>query len=310
MPGYVDGALHKFQHPHPHRPEHAPHDWIEPNYGARQPQLSPALDNSPLLDSEQKTRIQQIVGTFLFYARAVDATMLVALGSISSQQSAPTEATRTAVNRFLDYAATHPNAVLRFSASDMVLHIHSDASYLSEAKARSRAAGHFFLSNMPTDHNRQPQASDPAPPDNGAVLTHCNIMKNVVGSAAEAELGALYKNAKEACFIITALEEMGHLQPPIHMVTDNSTATGISNKTVKQRRSKAIDMRYYWLQDRVAQGMFKIFWRKDKDNLADYFTKHHSVRHHREMRPRYLCTPRQINFALSQIARAVQARVC
>lgn len=310
MPGYVDGALHKFQHPKPHRPEHSPHDWTEPTYGAKQPQLSPVLDTSPLLDSEQKTRIQQIVGTFLFYARAVNATMLVALGSISSQQSAPTETTRTAVNCFLGYAATHPNAVLRYSASDMVLHIHSDASYLSEAKARSRSAGHHFLSSMPTDPTRQLQASDPSPPDNGAVFTHCNIMKNVVGSAAESNLGALYENGKEACFIITALTEMGHPQPPVHMMTDNSTATGISNKTVKQCRSKAINMRYYWLQDRVEQGMFKIFWHKGADNQADYFTKHHSVRHHRDMRPRYLRTNRQVNFILSQIARAVQARVC
>ena len=60
------------------------------------------------------------------------------------------------------------------------------------------------------------------------------------------------------------------------------------NRTVKQKRSKAIDMRYYWLQDRVDQGQFKVHWRPGTDDKADYFTKHHSAAHHIEMRETYL----------------------
>ena len=92
-------------------------------------------------------RVQQIVGTLLYYARAVDSTMIFALGSLASAQATSTEVTAASLTRLLNYAATHPDAILRYNASDMILHIYSDASYLSEPKARSRVGGHFFLSS-------------------------------------------------------------------------------------------------------------------------------------------------------------------
>ena len=73
--------------------------------------------------------------------------MLAALDTIASQQASPTEQTMQKVKQFLDYAATHPDAIITYHASDMVLAGHSDVSYLSESNARSRAGGHFFLSN-------------------------------------------------------------------------------------------------------------------------------------------------------------------
>jgi hypothetical protein len=187
--------------------------------------------------------------------------------------------------------ATHPDATIRYIKSDMTLHIHSDASHLSEPRARSRAGGHHFLSSRPADPNRMPQPTDTMPPNNGPIYTPCNIMKHVLASAAESELGALFDNGKAAVSERTTLEEMGHPQPPTPMQTDNSTAAGIANKTVKQRRSKAIDMRFYWLIDRSDQKQFKIHWRKGADNNADYYTKHHPVKHHRTMRPTILHVP-------------------
>eukprot|EP00957_Ditylum_brightwellii_P172841 13158077-Ditylum_brightwellii.AAC.1 len=70
-----------------------------------------------------------------------------------------------------------------------------------------------------------------------------------MASAAEAEVGALYTNAWKGEELRTALEEMGHPQPPTPIMTDNTTANGIVNDTIKQRRSRAIDMRFYWLKD-------------------------------------------------------------
>jgi hypothetical protein len=113
-------------------------------------------------------------------------------------------------------------------------------------------------------------------------------MKEVLASAAESELASTYYNAKEACPEIICLEELGHPQPPTPIVTDNSTAVGIANDTVKQKRSKAIDMRYYWLRDRVRQGQFYVIWQKGVLNLADYFTKHHPEIHHIAVRSSYL----------------------
>jgi predicted transposase YdaD len=57
---------------------------------------------------------------------------------------------------------------------------------------------------------------------------------------------------------------------------------------MKQRRSKAIDMRFYWIRDRVRQGKFIIYWRHRALNKADYFTKHHPVSHHQQIRSSYL----------------------
>jgi hypothetical protein len=113
-------------------------------------------------------------------------------------------------------------------------------------------------------------------------------MKVVVSSAAEAELGAIFHNGKEAAWLHTTLNDIGHAQPPTPIQTDNSCATGIANGIVMQRHSKAIDMRFYWIPDWVAQGHFVVHWRQGSDNLADYFTKHHSPSHHCLMHSRYL----------------------
>ena len=117
---------------------------------------------------------------------------------------------------FLDYAASHPDAVLTYRASDMVLTLHSDASYLSEPKARSRAGGHFFMSEDMAD-----------PPNNGAILNTAKIIKAVMSSAAKAELGAMFINARETVPARITLEELGHKQPRTPIQIDNSTAVGV-----------------------------------------------------------------------------------
>ena len=146
------------------------------------------------------------IGTLLYYARAVDSTMLVALNAISASQSKATETTAAAIVHLLDYAATHPDAVLRYTQSDMVLHIHSDASYLSAPEARSRAGGHHFLSSRPTDPTKAPSRQ---PTNNGSIHAECSVLRNVMASAAEAEIGALYINSQTAKVFRTTLIEMG-----------------------------------------------------------------------------------------------------
>ena len=284
MPGYVERALQRFSHARDDsQPSNSPHKYQIPSYG-KKIQYADTPDTSPVLDSKAKTRIQEIIGVFLYYARAVDNTMLPALGTLATQQAAPTQHTMNAVIQFLNYAVANPDAVLRYHASDMVLHVESDASYLSETKARSRYAGYQYLSTRPSE---SPQ-TDPIPPFNAAVNVPCQILREVVSSAAEAELAGLFHNAKEACPIRICLEEMGHPQPATPIVTDNSTAAGIANDTIKQKRSKAIDMRFYWVRDRVKQKQFHILWRKGALNKADYFTKHHPAKHHQAMRSTYL----------------------
>jgi hypothetical protein len=110
----------------------------------------------------------------------------------------------------------------------------------------------------------------------------------VVSSVAETEFGALFVNSKEGTVTRTTLAEMGHNQDATELKTDNTTTYGIINNTVRQKRSKAMDMIFYWVKDRVEQDQFNVGWAPGDTNMADYFTKHHSPAHHKRMIPYYL----------------------
>jgi hypothetical protein len=174
----------------------------------------------------------------------------------------------------LDYLATNPDTTIRYHASDMVLHIHSDAYYLSVSNARSHLGDLFFLGNKSPEQDTL----------NRFILNVAAVMKNVVASAAESEVGTCFHNAQSGAPLRVTLTELGHKQPPTPLRTDYSTAFGILNETIKQKRSKAMDMRYHWLTDRVHQKQFDVYWQPGRENLRDYHTKHHSAQHRKDMR--------------------------
>ena len=233
MPGYVEQALHKFQHPTPKKLQDSPYPATVKQYGVKV-QLTDPIDTSACLPTHEIKRLQQIIGTFLFYGHTIDPTLLTALSKLSSAQATATEATKSACQQFLDYCASHPDSSIRYHASNMILKLHSDSSYLNAVGAHSRQGDHLDLGSK-------------SEPDilNGMVLNLAAIMKMVLSSAAEAKFGALFHNTKEATPLHTTLEELGHPQPPTPVLVDNSTAVGLANDTVTQRRSCAIDMRFY-----------------------------------------------------------------
>ena len=108
-------------------------------------------DISPKLSNKEIKEIQHIVGSILYYAWAVDITVLMALSSIASQQTQGTTNTMAKAKQLLDCFATHPDATIQFTVSDMVLNVHLDTSYLSETNAHSRVCGHFFMGWTPKD---------------------------------------------------------------------------------------------------------------------------------------------------------------
>jgi hypothetical protein len=198
---------------------------------------------------------------------------------LASEQSNVTEVTADKVIKLLNYCNTHPETKICYHASDMILHIHSDASYLSENEAKSRAGGFFYMgSNNKTDKKLT----------NSAMLIISKVLKHLMSLAAEAEIGAVFINAKEGAVLRITLEEVGHPQPRTPMETDNTTATGYSNGTIRQKRTKAMDMRFYWIKDRVKQGQFNVYWGPGFQNLADYFTKQHSPAHHKRILDVYI----------------------
>ena len=86
--------------------------------------------------------------------------------------------------------------------------------------------------------------------DNGVVLNIAKMMKNVMTSAAEAEIGVLYLNSMQAIPVRRLLEEMGHKQPPTTIQTDNTTAFGFVSKIMVPKATKSTDMKYWWMRDR------------------------------------------------------------
>jgi hypothetical protein len=188
-----------------------------------------------------------------------------------------------AVERFLQYAATWPVAVIVYHASDMKLYVESDASYLSEPESRSRAGGFFYLGSANT--------SLPRTKVNGAIDCMSSMIKSVVSSAFEAEYAALFLCGQTAQGIRLTLFDLGYPQSATPIISDNVCAVGVANQSVKQRRSKAIDMRFHWIRDRVELGDFTVTWQSGKDNLADYFSKAHPVHHYKAMRSTFVSTP-------------------
>jgi hypothetical protein len=278
MPGYIKAALHKYQHASPARPEHAPHTWNPPVCGAKT-QYVENYTTSPAFSAKDVNKLQQLTGTLLYYARAVYPTSIMPINVLASEQSKATADTADKVIKLLNYCYTHPETKIRYHVSDMILYIHSDASYLSEREAKSRAGGFFYMGNSADTAKKL---------TNGAILIISTVLKHVMSSAAEAEIGAVFINAKEGAVLRTTLEELGHPQPTTPLETDNTTVTGYSNGTIKQKRTKVMDMRFYWIKDRVKQGQFNMYWGPGYQNLADYFTKHHSPAHHKRMREIYI----------------------
>ena len=139
--GYVIKQLEKFKHK-TKRKQHSPSKFTPPQYGQKIQMAKQEPEHNKLTEQEIK-KLQRVIGAFLWYGRITDLTMLHALNTLASAQSKGTEETKEAMTHFLNYCATHPDATVRFHASDMILKIHSDASYLSETGAKSRAGGYY-----------------------------------------------------------------------------------------------------------------------------------------------------------------------
>ncbi len=249
MPGYIKKALLRFKQGKPKKMQNSPHPHTIPDYGNKI-EYTADKDDTPKLGKDDTKYIQQVAGTLFYYARA---------------------------EQLLDYISTQQEAIIAYRASDMILSVHSNAGYCNEKIAQSQAGGHFYSSN-----------NNPTPLNNRAIHTIATIIKNVMSLVAEAELGALNLNAKETVYLRQILREMGHLQPPTPIQTDNTTAKGVVNIFVQPKCTKAMDMCFHWLQDQEKRNQFCIFWRLGGANLADYWMKHHPPAHHVKMRTKFL----------------------
>jgi hypothetical protein len=143
------------------------------------------------------------VGCLLYYGRVIDYTMLPVVNEIGSEMAHGTVKVAQAADRLLAYARKHPNHAIEYKACDMILHVQSDASYLSRSHARSVSGGIFYMGNRdaPTDIN-------------GAICAHSSIIPGIPSAASEAEYCALFlSNGKHAIYLRTVAYALGYPQP-------------------------------------------------------------------------------------------------
>ncbi len=236
MPGYIQKKLQEYGHIIPKWIQSCPYS-PEPKKNGSEAQSPLPPNSTPKLDEKGIKCIQQIVGSILYCACVINMTVFTALSTIAIEQTKATDTTMGRCMQLLDYLSSNQEAKVRFHASDMIMNIQSDASYLSKKGARSQACGHFFMGWMPKD-------GEPIKL-NGSFHTNLSIMRFVIASAAEAELGALFHNCQTGMIFWQTLADLGHPQPKTHVHCNNATAVGIGNNTVKHQQSRSMKMQFF-----------------------------------------------------------------
>ncbi len=137
----------------------------------------------------------------------------------------------------------------------------------------------------------------------------CSILQFVVASAPKAELGALFLICQEGMIFWCTLKNLGHPQPKnlIHFKYD--TAIGIANNTIKPQWLQAMEVRYFWVADKVAQDRYSLCWHPEQEKLADYQSKDHPRAHHSAVRP-YSLYEENSPLVLSRATRPSTLKVC
>eukprot|EP00957_Ditylum_brightwellii_P151402 11529439-Ditylum_brightwellii.AAC.1 len=252
MPGFVPKSLKKFQHATPVKPQYAPHKWNQPKYGQKV-QYAPPPDTSDVQGKKDTLKIQAIVGTFLYYGRAINGTILSTINEISADQAKPKISTAKQSTMLMDYLATYPNAVLRFFAGNMQLHVDSDAAYLVINGTKSRITGYFYCASSPhaLNYNKTPH--------NAPILIEFRTLKHVVCSVAEAECGALFYNSQTTMGLRNLLETIVHPQQPTKINTNNKTTNSFVHAFMRIKRSKSWDMQWHWLCKATTRKALEIF---------------------------------------------------
>ena len=220
--------------------------------------------------------MQQFIDCLLYLAWALDITLLVALNTLSQNQTTHTTRTKQLCTHLLNYCAKYPDVGLRYHATKMILHIDFDASYLIVPEAKSRVADYFWLQNKSCTKI------------NTSFLVECRTLKHVVISAAEYETAGVFYNAKTAIPIPFILNEIDHNQPPTPLIMDNNTTEKFIKNNITQKKSKSLDMRYYWLLEQSIKKRLHFQWKQYSENLADHHTKYFPETYHKKVRMKYV----------------------
>jgi len=254
--------------------------YVPPTYGTVQSQ-SERVDESLPASKEDQQRLQTGIGKLGYIAIAIDHLILPAVSKLASAQSRPTANTMKIFDRLMQYVATHNNPTITYRASNMQLQLHTDASFMSESRCRSRASIYGYLSAL------SPSNISEFPDLNGPILCTSTIIPLTVPSVMDAEYIAIYQGLLHIEKVRQALTDIGFPQlSPTELTCDNQAAVSVANQTCTIKKSKSTAMRYYIIQDKIKANILKVNWRAGVDptsnnptNLADAFTKAHPIHH-------------------------------
>ena len=271
-PGYIAALLLRLR-PLGVKPATTPAIYHPPLYGSSTPQ-SASTDSSPLASLQQRKELEIAVGYLLYYGRCVDGRVLPATCALASALTTATLNTMADLERLLGYASMHPNGMKVFRPSSMILDVFTDASYLSRPKAGSVAGSFHHLARV---HD----------PDfiNAPISVHSTRIPVVCSSVQEAEHAGTFAAAKIADGERQVLSDFGYPQPPTMIHCDNEVAVGLANRSITPKLSKSCDMRFNWVQDRVAQLQYKVTHVKGLRNVSDFFTKSLPFIRHKVLAP-------------------------
>jgi hypothetical protein len=236
----------------------------------------PFEDTTPTLDASGKLYVQQFTGKNLFYATHGDWLLQPYVRAISDHQSQASERDRRACDRLLSYGHTHRNAVQRYYATDMIARASSDASHQSLDHSGSVVASYIHLVNRDSDDTFV----------NSPTATICRRSRTVCSAASETEYASLYETGCALMPVRNILAALDFPQETTTIYTDNLIAKNICARLVRPKRSKAIDMRYHWIRDRVDDKYFDVVWLPSTSKsimCVDALTKIHPVKKHEEL---------------------------
>ncbi len=203
MAGYINKLLSSVR-PNGIKGASTPAVYVPPNYAKPVAQKA-TIDASPLATEADKKLLQSVVGTLLYYSRAVDPSICTAVHQLGSVQANPTQNDMALMERLLHYVSRHPNNGVRYYVSDMILQLMSDASYVSRPKARSVCGGCSYLGS-PTAIN--------GPISCGSWMINC-----VCASVAETETAGGFQMAQTASHHRRILSDLAWLPPATHATT-------------------------------------------------------------------------------------------
>ena len=222
---------------------------------------------------EMKNFVQSANGTYLFYGRIIDYSILEQTNTIGQSQGNPTTDTVDQVNHLIGYLKEYPDTKLVIKGNDMQLRVMYDASFMTAHARKSKGGAIYYLANV----------NDPKELTENIFDVDAFIIPCMCASVAEAEYATAFHSGQKAYFYRNVLEFLDYPQLATPFYGDNKIAIDISNDACKLRKAKAIDKSYHWFRDRCRLKDFESKWICSEDNVADYFTKPLPLSRHKQI---------------------------